>query len=225
MRKGIAIVIGMMSLMPGARTSGQQHQPPAGHVPDHMEHRFDDPERYAKEFDDPGRDTWQMPDRIIETLGFQAGHSVADIGAGTGYFSMRLAKVPAAPTVYAVDIEPSMVQYLKARAAKADLKNVIAVQASAGSPNLPAPVDTVLVVDTYHHIADRVEYFRKLRASFKPAGRLAIIDFRKDAPAGPPPEFRFTEAQITSELMQAGYRLAESHTFLPRQLFLVYRLD
>src|SRR5437667_138684 len=86
------------------------------------------------------RALWQMPDRIIETLGFQAGDSVADIGAGTGYFSMRLARVPAAPTVYAVDIEPSMVQYLKARAAKADLKNVIAVQASAGSPNLPAPV-------------------------------------------------------------------------------------
>jgi ubiquinone/menaquinone biosynthesis C-methylase UbiE len=225
MHGSTAILTGIMSLVLAVGTSGQQHQPPAGHVPDHMEHRFDDPERYAKEFDDPGRDTWQMPARIIETLALQAGQSVADIGAGTGYFSMRLAQAPAAPTVYAVDIEPSMVQYLNARAAKAGLKNVIAVQASAGSPNLPVPVDTVLVVDTYHHIADRVEYFRKLRASFKPSGRLAIIDFRKDAPTGPPPGFRFTEAQITSELTQAGYRLTGSYTFLPRQLFLLYRVD
>jgi ubiquinone/menaquinone biosynthesis C-methylase UbiE len=225
MHRSIAIFSGIMSLVLAVGTSGQQHQPPGGHVPDHMEHRFDDPERYAKEFDDPGRDAWQMPARIIETLGVHAGQSVADIGAGTGYFSMRLAQAPAAPTVYAADIEPSMVEYLRARAAKAGLKNVIAVQASAGSPNLPAPVDTVLVVDTYHHIADRVEYFRKLRASLKPSGRLAIIDFRKDAPAGPPPQFRFTEAQITSELTRAGYRLAETYTFLPRQLFLVYRAD
>jgi cyclopropane fatty-acyl-phospholipid synthase-like methyltransferase len=165
-----------------------------------------------------------MPARIIDTLGFRPGQSVADIGAGTGYFSVRLAELPAALTVYAVDIEPSMVEYLKARAAKAGLKNVIAVQASTASANLPAPVDVVLIVDTYHHIADRVEYFRKLRASLKPSGRLAIVDFRRDAPAGPPPEFRFTEAQISSELVQAGYQLTESHTFLPRQLFLVYQL-
>jgi hypothetical protein len=69
-----------------------------------------------------------------------------------------------------------------------------------------------------------VEYFRKLRASFKPSGRLAIIDFRRDAPAGPPPQFRFTEDQISSELMQAGYQLVESYSFLPRQLFVVYQL-
>src|SRR5262249_6720586 len=156
------------------------------------------------------------------TLGLKAAQSVADIGAGTGYFSIRLAKSPASPMVYAVDIEPSMVKYLKSRAAKEGLKNVVPVQASADSPHLPAPVDLALVVDTYHHIADRVEYFGKLRASLKSGGRLVIIDFREDAPTGPPPEFRFTEAQITSELTQAGYGLAGDYSFLPRQLFMVY---
>ncbi len=224
MHRWIAIATGMLCVAAGIGTSARQRQPPPGHVPDHMEHRFDDPERYAKEFDDPARDTWQMPARVIDTLGFRAGQAVADIGAGTGYFSMRLAQLPAALTVYAVDIEPSMVQYLKERAVKAGLHNVMPVQASADSPNLPAPVDAVLVVDTYHHIANRVEYFRKLRASFKPSGRLAIIDFRQDAPTGPPPQFRFTEGQISSELNQAGYQLKESYTFLPRQLFLVYHL-
>jgi ubiquinone/menaquinone biosynthesis C-methylase UbiE len=222
MQRRLATVVGVIGVVFGIGVLAGQSQPPTGQKPDHMEHRFDDPERYAKEFDDPARDVWQMPDRVIATLGLKAGQSVADIGAGTGYFSTRLAKSPEAPTVYAVDIEPSMVNYLKSRAAKEGLKNVVPVQASADSPQLPAPVDLVFVVDTYHHIAGRVDYFRRLRASLKPAGRLAIIDFRKNAPTGPPPEFRFTETQISSELAQAGYGLAGSYSFLPRQLFLVY---
>jgi cyclopropane fatty-acyl-phospholipid synthase-like methyltransferase len=223
MRQRVATLVGIIGVLLGIGVLARQTQPPAGHNQDHMEHRFDNPERYAKEFDDPARDVWQMPDRVIATLGLKAGQSVADIGAGTGYFSMRLAKSPASPSVYAVDIEPSMVEYLKSRAANEGLKNVVPVQASADSPHLPARVDLVLIVDTYHHIGRRVEYFRKLRASLTPAGRLAIIDFRKDAPTGPPSEFRFTEAQITSELAQAGYGLAVSYSFLPRQLFAVYQ--
>jgi ubiquinone/menaquinone biosynthesis C-methylase UbiE len=222
MQRRLATVVGVIGVVLGISVLARQSQPPAGRMPDHMEHRFDDPERYAKEFDDPARDAWQMPDRVIATLGLKAGQSVADIGAGTGYFSMRLAKSRESPTVYAVDIEPSMVKYLTSRAVKEGLKNVVPVQAGADSPHLPVPVDVVLVVDTYHHISDRVGYFRKLRAVLKPAGRLAIIDFRKDAPTGPPPEFRFTETQITSELALAGYGLAGSYSFLPRQLFAVY---
>jgi cyclopropane fatty-acyl-phospholipid synthase-like methyltransferase len=223
MMKEIALTASMIGLV-AAGLAAQQHQPPAGQKPDHMQHAFDDPDKYAKQFDDPARDAWQLPDRVIAALDLKAGQSVADIGAGTGYFSMRLAKSAAAPSVYAVDIEPKMVEYLKGRAAKEGLKNVTAVQAGADSPNIPAPVDTILVVDTFHHIANRVEYFRKLRASIKPGGRLAIIDFRKDAPDGPPVEFRFTADQISAELDQAGYRLATSHAFLPRQLFLVYQV-
>jgi SAM-dependent methyltransferase len=200
-------------------------QTPAGHQqPDHMNRHFDDAERWAKEFDDPARDAWQMPLRVIDALALKAGQSIADVGAGTGYFSSRLARSSAAPTVYAVDIEPSMVAYLKARAAKEGLKNLNAVQASADGPNLPAAVDTILIVDTYHHIPNRVAYFTKLKGSLKPGGSLAIVDFRKDSPSGPPAEFRFTAEQISSELAQAGFSLARQHEFLPRQLFLVYQV-
>jgi cyclopropane fatty-acyl-phospholipid synthase-like methyltransferase len=216
------VVVAMTAL---SARQHEQHQPRPGQKPDHMQHAFDDPDRYAKQFDDPARDAWQMPDRVIAALGLKAGQSVADIGAGTGYFSMRLAKAAGAPLVYAVDIEPKMVAYLRGRAAREGLKNVTAVHGSAGSPNLPSPVDTILVVDTYHHIANRVEYFRKLRASLKPGGQLAIVDFRKDAPDGPPVEFRFTADEISAELATAGYRLAASHAFLPRQLFLIYSLQ
>ncbi len=214
----VVVAIAAIAAAVGAHAQQHEHQ-----MPDHYAHRFDDPERYAKEFDDPTRDEWQMPDRVIASLDLKRGQSVADVGAGTGYFSMRLAKQPSAPTVYADDIEPSMVEYLKARAAKAGLKNVVPVLASAESPNLPAPVDVVLIVDTFHHIGNRVEYFRRLRSSLKPGGRIAIIDFKKDAPTGPPPEFRFAPGQISSELAQAGYAQVASYDFLPRQLFLVFQ--
>jgi ubiquinone/menaquinone biosynthesis C-methylase UbiE len=187
---------------------------------DHMARRFDNPDELAKAFDDPARDAWQMPNRVIAALGLKPGAVVADIGAGTGYFSVRLARSAAHPGVFASDIEPAMVEYLKKRAAKEGfhnegLDNIVPVQASAASPNLPEPVDVVLMVDTFHHIGNRVAYFRGLRSSLKPGGRVAIIDFKPDAPEGPPQEFR-------KEMAAAGYRLAAQHDLLPRQRFLIF---
>lgn len=194
-----------------------------GAKPDHMQHRFDDPAKFAKSFDDPARDAWQMPDKVIGALGLKAGMTVADIGAGTGYFSMRLAKVSPGLSVYAVDIEPKMVEHLTHRAAGEKLGNVSAVLAGPSSPNLPKPVDVVLIVDTYHHVADRVTYFRNLRKSLTASGRVAIVDFRKDSPEGPPVEFRFTAEQIETEMKQAGFTLDSKHDFLPRQHYLIFR--
>jgi ubiquinone/menaquinone biosynthesis C-methylase UbiE len=228
MKARSVLATGALALGMAASVSSQPgQQPPAGRVdqsrPDgHMEHRFDDPERYAKSFDDPARDEWQMPARVIDTLALTAGQVVADIGAGTGYFTVRLAKAAAHPKVYAVDVERSMVEHIRQRAAREGLKQVVAVQGSADRANLPEPVDVVLMVDTYHHIPNRPAYFRELRKSMKPSARLAIIDFRKGAPSGPPEHFRFTPAQITAELKQAGFGLQAQHEFLPQQLFLVY---
>jgi len=201
------------------QSSGQEKSPA-----DHMEHRFDNPKQLAKRFDDPARDAWQMPDRVIEALGLRPGQIVADIGAGTGYFTVRLAKSAAAPKVYSVDIEPSMVSYLKERAGEERLNNVVVVQAAADTPNLPETVDLVLIVDTYHHIGGREVYFRELTKSLKAGGRVAIIDFTPDSPEGPPKEFRFTPEQVKSEMSKAGYTLAAQHDFLPRQHFLIFAI-
>jgi SAM-dependent methyltransferase len=188
-----------------------------------MEHRFDDPERYAKSFDDPARDGWQLPARVIEALALAPTASVADIGAGTGYFTVRLAKAIPRGTVFGVDVEPSMVDYVRKRAAGEGLKNVVPVLAGAATPNLPKPVDMVLIVDTYHHLPNRAGYFRDLTKSLAPGGRVAIVDFRKDSPDGPPPEFRFEADQIVGEMARAGYRLDRKYDFLPRQHFLIFR--
>ena len=196
-------------------------QPPPG-KPDHMEHKFD-PATSAKAFDDPARDAWQMPARVIEALGLAPAASVADIGAGTGYFSVRLAKAVPSGTVYAVDIEAAMLDHIRKRATSEHLANVMTVQAAPDSPKLPKPVNAILIVDTYHHIPSRVAYFRALKSSLLPGGRIAIVDFKKDSPEGPPPEFRFTPDQIVGEMQQAGFTLDMRHDFLPRQLFLVFK--
>ena len=193
--------------MPDHAAQKGDHTP--GAQADHFGRHFDNAEEWAKDFDDPARDEWQLPSRVIDALKLTSGQLVADIGAGTGYFTVRLAKSPAAPTVYAVDIEPSMVEYVRQRAAREGLKNVVAVQAGADRTNLPEPVDLVLVVDTYHHIPNRVAYFTALKAHVKPGGRLAIVDFRKDSPSGPPVEFRFTPDQINAELASAGFSLQD----------------
>lgn len=190
---------------------------------DHLEKHFD-AEESARRFDDPARDAWQLPGRVIATFNLKRGQTVADVGAGTGYFTVRLAKSNASPKVYASDIEPSMVTYLRERAAKESLDNVIVVQASPDGPNLPEPVDLILIVNTYHHIGDRETYFRKLATSLKAGGQVAIIDFKPDSPTGPPKEFRFPPEQFQSEMGKAGYKLTARHRFLPRQEFFIFEV-
>lgn len=216
-----AVLIVTLVALPMAAPA--QQKPETGKPADHMHHRFEDAERWAKSFDDPARDAWQMPDRVIAALNLQPGQAVADLGAGTGYFSVRLAKAQPAATVYAVDVETSMVAHLGKRAAAEHLKNIVPVLAAADRTNLPQPVDVVLLVDVYHHLPNRPAYFRGLSKSLKPGARVAVVDFRKDSPEGPPVEFRFTAEQIAAEMQQAGFRLDTSHTFLPRQHFLVFR--
>jgi SAM-dependent methyltransferase len=186
-------------------------------------HSFSNAETWAKEFDDPARDAWQKPDEILDALQLARTAYVADIGAGTGYFSVRIAKRVPDGKVLAVDIEPDMLRYLGERAHREHLHVLQPVHASANNPNLPEPVDVALIVDTYHHIDDRIAYFSRLKSSLRPGGRLAIVDFKTDAPEGPPPERRIPPERVTIELEQAGYVLVAKHEFLPRQYFLVFQ--
>jgi SAM-dependent methyltransferase len=193
--------------------------PPGG---PHDDHGFGDAEKWARIFDDPERDAWQKPDEVVRTLRPPPDATVADIGAGTGYFAVRLARAVPKGRVFAVDSEPDMVRYLRERAQREGLANLIPVQGTADDPRLPVPVDLVLVVNTYHHIPWRVEYFRWLRYNLRPGARIAIIDYRPDAPTGPPPAMRLPSTEVTQELRRAGYVLVGSHSILPYQYFLVF---
>jgi len=193
----------------------------AQHGAQPLHRHFEDADRWSQVFDDPARDVWQKPAEVVRALALPPDASVADIGAGTGYFSVRLARAVPQGRVYAVDIAPTMVKHLEARAQREKLANLVARQGSPDDPQLPQPVDLVVLVDTYHHIGDRETYFRRLRESLARTGRLAIIDFRPDSPAGPR-QGRVAPDAVKAELARAGYRLAAEHDFLPYQYFLVF---
>jgi ubiquinone/menaquinone biosynthesis C-methylase UbiE len=194
----------------------------AAQSPHTHRHSFGDAEKWAHVFDDPERDAWQKPHEVIKALALRPDAAVADIGAGTGYFAARLANMLPQGTVYAVDIEPDMVRYLGERAKREELQNLKPIAGSAEDARLPAKVDLILLVDVYHHIEQRERYFRKLAASLKPGGRLAVIDFRLDSPEGPPKAARIAPERVKAELAKAGYALAQEHGFLLRQYFLVF---
>jgi SAM-dependent methyltransferase len=186
------------------------------------EHRFSGAERWAGVFDDPARDAWQKPHEVIAALSPAPDAVVADIGSGTGYFAVRLAHFVPKGRVYGVDVEPDMVKYLGERAKREGLSNLVSVAGHPDDAKLPAKVDVVLMVDVYHHISNRESYFGKLRGSLKAGARVAIIDFREDAPRGPPKKERIPPGQVRAELAKAGYGLAKEHEFLPDQFFLVF---
>lgn len=191
--------------------------------PQDHRHSFGDAEKWSHVFDDPERDAWQRPHKVFQVLDLPSRASVADIGAGTGYFSARLANMLKAGRVYAVDLEPAMVKHLAERAKREGLANMVPLLAAADNPHLPEKVDLVLVVDVYHHLEARERYFDALRKSLQPGGRVAIIDFRLDSPEGPPIAARIAPERVKAEMAKAGYVLVAEHGFLPRQYFLVFR--
>jgi ubiquinone/menaquinone biosynthesis C-methylase UbiE len=184
--------------------------------------RFDDAEKWVKKFDDPSRQNWQKPEAVIAAMKIHNDDKVADIGAGTGYFSLRIAKDYPAVTVYAADIEPDMIAYLKKQASRQALTNHKALKISPDRAALPR-VNLVLVVDTYHHINDRVSYFADLKKKLSPGGRLAIIDFTAESPEGPPPAHRVKKESVEAEMTAAGYSLDQDLALLPYQYFLIFK--
>jgi predicted methyltransferase len=197
--------------------------PAAAQTPHTHQHSFGDAEQWAKVFDDPERDAWQKPHEVIQALTLKPDAIVADIGSGTGYFSVRFAHMVPKGRVYGVDTEPGMVKYLADRAKREGLKNVTAVAGKPGDPRLPEKADLVILVDVYHHVENREQYFRQLQKSLRPGGRLAIIDFRMDSPEGPPKSARIEPDRVKAEMKRAGYALAQEHAFLPNQYFLVFQ--
>ena len=195
----------------------------AAQSPHTHQHSFSGAEQWAHVFDDPKRDAWQKPHEVIQALAPRPDAVIADIGSGTGYFAVRFANMVPKGRVYGVDIEPDMVKYLAERAKREKRDNVVAIAGAPGDPRLPEKADLILMVDVFHHIEDRASYFRKLRASLKPGGRVAIIDFRIDSPEGPPKAARIAPGRVIAELKGAGYTLAREHRFLPNQYFLVFR--
>jgi len=199
-------------------------QPLSAQSPHTHEHSFSNADKWSQVFDDPQRDAWQKPHEVIQALALNPDALVADIGAGTGYFSVRLAHSVPQGRVYAVDTEPDMVKHLAERAKRDGLTNLTPVSAQPADPKLPEKVDLVLLVDVYHHVENRERYFKVLSNSLKADGRVAIIDFRVNSTSGPPKSARIAPERVKAELKSAGYAVVQEHAFLPNQYFLVFRI-
>jgi ubiquinone/menaquinone biosynthesis C-methylase UbiE len=182
-----------------------------------------DLEAYIRGLEDPERDEWQRPQRVVAALGLEHGLTVCDIGAGPGYFTLRLTPlVGETGHVFAVDVEPVILDALRKRLAKFGVSNVTPVLAQPDNPLLPKQsCDLILVVDTYHHFPDGPGYLRALSRVLRPGGRLVNIDFRIDAERGP--RHRVSRKAFLEQAAAAGYELEREETFLPHQYFLVLR--
>ncbi len=189
------------------------------------QHDFADVAQWRRVFDDPARDAWQKPRQLVDALRLRPGMWVADLGAGTGYFSRYLdAAVRPGGIVFAVDTEPNLVAYLRERSEHERTATITPVLASADDPRLPpGALDLVLIVDTYHHLDDRRAYLERLGAALKRTGRVAIVDWQKrDLPVGPPSEHKLAREEVIDEMQAAGYVLAAEPRILPYQYVLVF---
>ncbi len=189
----------------------------------HKHHRFDNAKKWSKIFEDPKRDKWQKPDLVIKELKLDRTMKVADIGAATGYFPVRLAKHVPQGRVWAVDIEPNLVSHLNERARKEKLNNLFSILGSYGDPLIPEKVDRIIIVDTYHHIEKRHLYFDNLKHYLSKGGQVAIVDFKKeDLPMGPPKKMKLSKNQVIEEMQSFGHKLIKDSNVLPYQYFLIF---
>jgi arsenite methyltransferase len=188
-------------------------------------HGFSDVEHWAKVFESPERDRWQKPDVVVRELDLKPGQTVVDIGAGTGYFTRRFAAaVGPGGRAIGLDVEPAMVEYMHKDAKKLGLKNYQARVVKPDNPELaPDSVDLIFLCDTFHHLENRVEYFRRLAAALRPDGRVAIVDFQQRAlPVGPPAAMKVSLTEVRDEMGQAGYKMTRTYGFLPYQYFVEF---
>lgn len=192
----------------------------AGEAPHHEAHgAFDNPAEYTRTWDDPARDAWQKPAGLVAALGVKAGMAVADIGTGTGYLIPHLSRA-AGPggRVYAVDVSPQMLNWVQDRAARGNLGNVSAVQASGNATGLAAAsIDRAIMVNVWHHIEDPIAYARSLHASLRAGGTLFIVEAKPDAAEGPPRHFRLDPAKVMAVLEEAGFKASVDPFQIDRQ--------
>jgi len=182
------------------------------------------PDAYIKALEDPERDKYQKPHEVMTALDVKDGEIIADIGAGSGYFSLRLARhVGTTGHVYAVDVSPDMTRFLNERIAGAKLLNISTILAKPDDPLLPQPVDRFLIVDVWHHIDDQPGYLALMKKHLKPGGEVVMIDFKKEEiPVGPPVSMKIAREDLITQMQANGFALAKEHTFLPYQYFLVF---
>jgi ubiquinone/menaquinone biosynthesis C-methylase UbiE len=172
----------------------------------------------------PDRDAWQRPDEVMDALRIGDGSRVADLGAGSGWFTVRLARrVGPNGVVYAEDIQRQMIDAISRRVARENLANVTTVLGEANDPKLPTPVDAVLIVEAYHEMDQPVVLLKNVARYLRPGGRIGIVEFtREGGGPGPAMEDRVAPEQVIQNAAAAGLVLESRENFLRYQYMLIF---
>jgi arsenite methyltransferase len=189
----------------------------------HQLHR--DSKAYIGMLDDPERDAYQKPHEVLTALSIKPGEVIADIGAGSGYFTFRLGHhVGNNGKVYAIDVSPDMILHLNRRVRDLKAMNVSSILADPDDPLLPErSVNRFFFSNSWHHIENHTKYLSLMKTMLKPGGEIIMIDFqKKELPVGPPMQMKIAREDLIKQMEGNGFRLAKEHTFLPYQYFLVF---
>lgn len=186
---------------------------------------FDDVEKYIAFLEKPDRAIWQKPDDVVAALGLKGNETLVDVGAGSGYFSFRFAKVLPEGKVIAADTEPEMVRHMHHKIMSEGIKNVQAVLVKPEEPQVSRDTDWVFICDVLHHVPDQPAWLGRVVSGMKSGAKLALIEFKEGKlPEGPPENMKIPRAQLLSRLTNAGLTFErESSSLLPYQIFLVFR--
>ncbi len=196
----------------------------AGIDPQHLK-PFDEVEKYIAFLEREDRIEWQKPNDVVRALGLKGTEIVADVGAGSGYFTFRLAKALPLGRVVAIDSQAEMARHIHRKVLNDGIKNIQAqVAKSEVDPDLPLGANVVFVCDVLMHVKKRAEWLRTIHAQMQTGARLVLIDFREgDLPQGPPEEIKVSKAEILRLCQEAGLTLTEDRSdLLPYQEFLVF---
>ena len=191
-----------------------------------MNRLHQDSKAYIAHLEDPRRDAYQKPQEVVKALNIKEGEVIADIGAGSGYFTFRLAQaVGRTGRVYAVDINADMIRHLNRRVRDMKVENVVTILCAPDDPLLcDGSVNRVFICDTWHHIEGHPHYLALLKKMLKPGGEVIMVDFKKEqTPIGPPMQMRIARDDLVREMESNGFELAKEHKLLDYQYFLVFK--
>jgi len=232
--RAVAIALLALSCTPGlhAQQLGHRYEHRAAHDPDGIGKFYLG--REIAQVMGPGgilwlerteRETEEQPKLVIDALDITPGQTIADLGAGSGYYSLRIAPL-VGPTgkVLAIDIEPAMLEAIAQRARREHVDNIATVRSSAQDPSLaPRSVDLLFMVDVYHELEYPYEMLTRVRAALKPGGRVALIEYRAEDPQVLiKPLHKMSERQVRREMQAAGFRHVKTVRTLPLQHLIVF---
>jgi arsenite methyltransferase len=208
----------ILLILPLLFVSAQQQQQPRG-----QSRGGRTPEEYIKLLESERRIEGLQIDKVVDALKVKPDDRVCDLGAGSGLFTRPLArKAGGKGVVYAVDIDPELLKHVERVAQEQKLTNIKPILASETDPKLPEPVDLITIFDTLHHIGNQAEYLKGLKKYLRPGGRIAVIDFSRDWPAGHE-KMVYTVNDLDGWMTAAGFKRVEQHEFLGNNFFVVYR--